>query len=74
MFQFVSDNILLVLTIFGAVVSFLASFLGLISKKKPILIIAILAVLGFTVSIAYQIYDYNQKQESARFANASCAR
>ena len=66
MFQFVSDNILLVLTIFGAVVSFLASFLGLISKKKPIMIIAILAVLCFTVGIAYQIYDYNQKQEDER--------
>jgi len=66
MFQFVSDNILLVLTVFGAVVSFLASFVGLISKKKPILILAILAVLGFTTGIVYQISDYNQKQEKER--------
>lgn len=66
MFQFVSDNILLVLTIFGTVISFLASFVGLIFKKKPITILAILAVMGFTVGIAYQIYDYNQKQEDER--------
>jgi hypothetical protein len=66
MFQFISDNVLLVLTIFGALVSFLASFVGLISKKKPILILAILAVLGFTVGIAYQIYNYNQNQEKER--------
>lgn len=66
MLQFFIDNILLVLTIFGAVISFLASFIGLISKKKPILILAILSVLGFTAGIAYQIYDYNQKQEKDR--------
>jgi len=65
-FQFISDNILLVLTIIGAVVSFLASFIALISKKKPILILAVFAVLGFAVSIAYQISSYNQKQEIAR--------
>lgn len=66
MYQFVRDNILLVLTIFGAVISFLASFIGLISKKKPIMILAILAVLGFAVGIAYQISVYNQKQEGER--------
>ena len=66
MFQFVSDNILLVLTMFGAIVSFLASFVGLISKKKPILILSILAILGFTFGIAYQIVDYNKRQENAR--------
>lgn len=66
MFQFVSDNVLMVLTILGAVVSFLASFIGLISKKKPILILSILAVLGFTVGISYQVYNYNQKQEDER--------
>jgi hypothetical protein len=66
MFQFVSDNILLVLTIFGAIVSFLASFVGLISKKKPILVLAILAVLGFSVGIAYEIYDYIQERDDKR--------
>lgn len=70
MFHFVRDNLLLVLTILGAVVSFLASFVGLISKKKPILILATLAIVGFTVGIAYQIYDYSQKQENARRAVA----
>jgi hypothetical protein len=66
MFQFVSDNILIVLTIFGTIISFLASFVGIISKKKPITILAVLAVLGFTVGIAYQVYDYNQRQEDKR--------
>lgn len=66
MFQFVRDHILLVLTVFGALVSFLASFIGLISKKKPILILAVLAVLGFSVGITYQIFAYNQKQETER--------
>ncbi len=62
MLQFVSDNIYLVLTISGAIISFLASFIGIVSKKNPILVLSILAVLGFTVGIAYQFYEYNQKQ------------
>ena len=64
--QFVQDNILLVLTVSGVVISFLASIIGLISKRKPILILAILAVIGFTVSIAYQVSAFNQKQEIKR--------
>ncbi len=71
MFQFISENILLLLTIFGAVVSFLASFIGLISKKKPVWILAVLAVLGFSVGIAYQIYAYNQKQASSLISKAA---
>ena len=71
MIQFFNENILLVLTIFGAVISFLASFIGLTSKKKPILILSILAILGFTVGIAYQIYGYNQKQEAERRKEAN---
>jgi flagellar basal body-associated protein FliL len=66
MFRFVSDNVLMILTILGAVLSFLASLIGLISKKKPILILGILAILGFTVGISYQVYSYNQKQEEER--------
>ena len=64
--HFVQNNILLILTISGMVISFLASFIGLISKKKPILILATLAVLGFSVAIAYQISAYYQEQEKER--------
>ena len=66
MLQFVRDNILLVLTILAAVISFLASFIGIVAQKKPIVILAVLAVLGFSIGIAYQIFTYDQKQEEER--------
>jgi hypothetical protein len=70
MIQFLSDNILLLLTLLGAVVSFLATFVGLVSKKKPVVILAVLAVLGFVVGIAYQLSSYSKQQEAERRAAA----
>jgi len=70
MFQFVGDNLLLVFTIIGAIISFLASFIGVVSQKKPVQVLAVLAVLGFAVGIAYQISAYNVKQDAARRATA----
>lgn len=66
MLQFVIDNILILLTLFGAIISSLASFIGIISKKKPITILAILAVMGFATGVSYQLYDFNKKQEDKR--------
>ena len=70
MLSFVRDNLLLVLTIMGAVLSFLASFTGLVTKRRPVLFLSVLAVLGFVVGIAYQLSAFNQKQEAARQAAA----
>lgn len=70
MIQFLSENILFLLTLLGAVVSFLASFVGLISKKKPVAILSLLAVLGFVVGITYQISSYNKQKEAKQLAAA----
>ncbi|MBN1905212.1 MAG: hypothetical protein JW927_08965 [Deltaproteobacteria bacterium] len=70
MLRFVIDNILIVLTLFGAIISFLASFIGIISKKKPITILALLAVMGFATGVSYQLYDFNKKQEDKRLKAA----
>ncbi len=70
MFEFVQANILLVLTVIGAVISFMASFIGLVAKKKPVLVLAVLGVLGFVVGITYQLSNYAQNQEKARRAAA----
>lgn len=66
MTQFLSENILFLLTLLGAVVSFLASFVGLVSKKKPIVILSLLAVLGFVVGITYQISSFSKQKEKER--------
>lgn len=68
MLEFVSNNILLVLTIVGLIISFLTSFTGLVFKQKPVFVLAALAIMGFVTAIAYQIYDYNLKQEVQRKA------
>jgi len=70
MLEFVRSHLLLVLSVSGALLSFMASFTGLVSKRKPILFLAILGVLGFVVAIAYQLYGYSEKQEASRRAAA----
>lgn len=66
MMNFIQGHLLLVLTIVAAVISFLASLIGIVFKKKPVVILATLAILGFAVGITYQLYAYNEKQETAR--------
>lgn len=65
MFSFVSDNILMVLTVLGAIISFVITFVGIVSKKPPISILAGLTVVGFTIGIAYQFYEYSEQQIEA---------
>ncbi|MBI5896544.1 MAG: hypothetical protein HZB24_11270, partial [Desulfobacterales bacterium] len=70
MLIFIKTHLLLVLTVLGAVLSFLASFIGMVAKKKPVLILAVIAVLGFVVGITYQLSNYAQNLEKARRAAA----
>ncbi len=66
MIEFVKENFLLMLTTFGAAVSFLATFIGLVSQKKRVTILATLAILGFIAGIAFQVFENNLKQEDER--------
>lgn len=66
MIQFICENILFLLTLLGAVVSFLSTFVGLISKKKPVVVLSFLAVLGFVLGISYQVSSYNKTKEEDR--------
>lgn len=59
MVEFISNNFLLVLTIVGAVISFLVSFIGLVSKRQPVFILAGLVIIGCVTAITYQIASYN---------------
>jgi len=70
MLLFIKANLLLVLTVVGAALSFLASFIGLVAQKKPVLILSVLAVLGFVVGITFQLSNFAQVQEKARRAEA----
>lgn len=65
MASFLRQNLLLVLTVVGAAASFLATLVGLLSKKKPVLVLAALAVVGFAVGIAYQLHAHDQAQKAA---------
>lgn len=66
MFEFLSNHSLLVLTILGAVVSFLATFIGLVFQKKPVFILSILAVIGCVTAVTYQISSYQKELETQR--------
>ena len=70
MLIFIKTHLLLVLTVVGAALSFLASFIGLVAKQKPVMILSVLAVLGFVTGITYQLSNYAQGQEKARRAAA----
>lgn len=70
MMHFIKTHLLLILTVAGAALSFLASFIGLVAKKKPVTILAVLAVLAFVTGITYQLSNYAQSQEKARRAAA----
>ena len=67
---FIQENLLLVLLVVGAILSFLGSFIALVSDKKPVSILAVIMVVGFIVGIAQQLYSHSQKREAARRAEA----
>lgn len=60
---FLSEHLLLILTITGAALSFLATLMGLRADRKPVMVLAVLTTVGFVVGITYQV-------ESARRAIA----
>lgn len=66
MIEFIQENILLVLSIIGLVLGFLASISEFVAKHKPVRFLAVITVLGLVVAVAYQIYDFNQEQENAQ--------
>ena len=66
MIGFIQENILLVLSIIGLVLGFLASISEFVTKHKPVRLLVVVAVLGFVVAVSYQIYDFNLKQQEAR--------
>jgi hypothetical protein len=66
MIDFIQQHTLLVLSIIGLVLGFLASISEFVAKRKPVLFVVVIAILTLVVAVAYQIYDFNQKQEEAR--------
>jgi len=66
MIDFIQQHTLLVLSIIGLVLSFLASISEFVAKRKPVLFVVVIAILTLVVAVAYQVYDFNQKQEEAR--------
>lgn len=66
MIDFIQQHTLLVLSIIGLVLGFLASISEFVAKRKPVLFAVVVAVLTLVVAVAYQVYDFNQKQEEAR--------
>ncbi len=66
MLGFLEENLLLVLSIIGLVLGFLASISEFVTRRKPVRFLLIVAILGFVISVTYQIYAYNLKQEEAR--------
>lgn len=68
---FIQQNLLLILYIAGAIVGFLGSFIALVADKKPISVLAVLAVVGFIVGISHQLYSHNQQKEKERAATAT---
>jgi len=67
---FIQENLLLILLIVGAILSFLGSFIALVADKKPVSVLAVLLVVGFVVGISQQLYSHSQKKEAARRATA----
>ena len=43
---FIQENLLLILLIVGAILSFLGSFIALVADKKPVSVLAVLLVVG----------------------------
>lgn len=68
---FLSEHLLLVLTIVGAAASFLATLLGLVSEKRPVMILALLACVGFVVGIAYQLEVARRNEAGAQIKAAA---
>lgn len=66
MIDFIQQHILLVLSIIGLVLGFLASISEFVAKRKPVLFVVVITILSLVVAVAYQVYDFNQKQEEAR--------
>ncbi|MCM2334313.1 MAG: hypothetical protein NDI82_10245 [Anaeromyxobacteraceae bacterium] len=68
---FLSEHILLILTVAGAAASFLATLLGLVSEKRPVMILALLAGVGFVVGIAYQLEVARRNEAGAQIKAAA---
>lgn len=68
--DFIQENLLLILLVVGAILSFLGSFIALVADKKPVSVLAVLMVVGFIVGISQQLYSHSQKKEAARSAAA----
>ena len=62
MYRFIGENYLFLLTLIGAVLTFVASFTRLVTKHKPVLFLAVLLGLGFVVACAYQTLSYLDRQ------------
>ena len=66
MIEFIQQHTLLILSIVGLVLGFLASISEFVARRKPVLFVVVIAVLSLVVAVAYQVYDFNQQQEDAR--------
>lgn len=66
MLDFIATHYLFVLTILGAVLSFVASFTTLVAAHKPVRFLAVVLSVGLVIGVAYQLFSYVEQQEAAR--------
>ena len=73
MFSYLQQNLVLILGIAGAVISFLIFSLEKVARKQKLRLSLILATLGFLILTGQQVFTHLDKKNSDRLENARIA-